>query len=147
MTGAQRQDGFILLFALITSIIVLTLATASLAFVRLERQDTQAFGTTSQEQRDATSAIEEALALLHVYPDPKRAVCERNGGDPDDPDSCDYVLRAPDGAYAIDFSDYDYPDDPTVAGYAPADDPSLKLTITVDPGNEIDIATWTRRTP
>ena len=34
MTGAQRQDGFILLFALITSIIVLTLATASLAFVR-----------------------------------------------------------------------------------------------------------------
>lgn len=138
----NARHGFVLLLTLIASLVISILAVSALAFVRLERANAQHFTLTTNHEHHLSSGIEEALALLHAYPDPRRIICARNGGDPDQPQSCNYHLIPPDRSYRIDFSTYDYPNHPHLTGVAPADDPTTRIELTVDPNNDIRIDTW-----
>ena len=84
MTGHPRaRRGFVLLFTLLASMVAAVLGVSALAYVRLERADAQAFARTTSHEQALSTGVEEALALLHAFPDPRRVICERNGGDPD----------------------------------------------------------------
>ncbi len=143
----RARHGFVLLLTLIASLVISILAVSALAFVRLERSNAQHFTLTTDHEHSLSSGIEEALALLHAYPDPRRVICARNGGDPDQPHTCDYHLVPADRSYRIDFSAYDYPHHPQLSGVAPADDPTTRIEFTVDPHNDIRIDTWTLSHP
>ena len=147
MTGHPRaRRGFVLLFTLLASMVAAVLGVSALAYVRLERADAQAFARTTSHEHALSTGVEEALALLHAFPGPRRVICERNGGDPNDPTSCDYRLNGPNGAYRIDFTSYAYPGHPHFTGVAPATDPTTRVDVSVDPA-DIRIATWAIRHP
>lgn len=142
----HARRGFVLLFTLLASMVAAALGVSALAYVRLERTSAQAFARTTAHEHALSTGIEEALALLHAYPDPRRVICERNGGNPNDPSSCTYHLLGPDGAYRIDFDAYAYPSHPHFTGVAPATDPTTRVDVSIDP-TDIQIATWTIRHP
>lgn len=138
----HARRGFVLLGALIASLVISVLAASVLAYIRLERANATTFTSSTRHEHAANTAIEEALALLHAFPDPRRIICARNGGDPDQPHTCTYHLTPPDRAYQLDLTQYDYPTNPLIIATAPADNPTISIHITVDPNNDIRISTW-----
>lgn len=142
----HARRGFVLLFTLLASMVAAVLGVSALAYVRIERANAQSFARTTSHEHALSTGVEEALALLHAYPDPRAVICERNGGNPDDPSTCDYALIGPNNGYRIDFGTYAYPSNPHFTGTAPAYDPTTRVDVSVDP-TDIQIATWTIRHP